>query len=87
MIFEEVRAQIAEVLAVNADEIKMNTRPIEDLNADSLDVVELSVAFERRYGLKLPEDELIDLDTVRDIVNYIERRLAAERAAVLKEMP
>ena len=87
MIFEEVRAQIAEVLAVNADEIKMNTRPIEDLNADSLDVVELSVAFERRYGLKLPEDELIDLDTVRDIVNYIERRLAAECAAVLKEMP
>lgn len=72
MIFEEVREVLADNLACDEEEIEMETNLIEDLEADSLDVVEISMALEDEFGVAVPDEDLEKLQTVKDIVEYIE---------------
>ena len=62
---------IAEKLNKKVDEIKMESRLVEDLGADSLDVVELVMSFEDEFGIALPDEDVANLKTIKDIVDYI----------------
>ncbi|MDO4289193.1 MAG: acyl carrier protein [Eubacterium sp.] len=69
--FKKVQEIIAEQLEVDADKITMDTRMVEDLEADSLDIIELIMAFEDTFGVKMPDEELEKIKTVGDIVNAL----------------
>ena len=62
---------IAEKLNKKVDEIKLECRLVEDLGADSLDVVELVMSFEDEFGITLPNEDVAKLKTIKDIVDYI----------------
>ena len=62
---------IADKLCKKPEQITMEARLIEDLGADSLDVVELIMAFEDEFGVTLPDEEIAKMKTVSDIVEYI----------------
>ena len=75
MIFEKVCALIAEQFNVDADSITMDTS-FEDLGADSLDIVELSMAVEEEFGVEeMEEDDLSGISTVGDLINYLKNKL------------
>jgi len=74
MNFEKVRNIIAKQLELDAESITMDSRLIEDLKADSLDVVELIMDLEQEFDIEIPDEELPKVRTVSDIVNYVEGR-------------
>jgi len=75
MIFEKLRKMLMEQFAVEADAITMDTSFVDDLGADSLDVVELTMALEEAFDMpELEDDELKGLVTVGDVVRYISAR-------------
>ena len=67
----KVRAIIADELGVADDEIKSTSSFIEDLGADSLDIVELVMAMEEEFEVEIPDDEAENIKTVADAVNYV----------------
>jgi len=69
-IFEKVRAIVAEQLGVEADDITLETS-FDDLNADSLDVVELIMALEEEFDIEIPDEDAEKIKTVGDAVEYI----------------
>lgn len=72
MIFEKLQKMLAEQFVVDEDSITMDTSFVDDLNADSLDLVELSMAVEEEFGLpEIGEEEIVNLVTVGDVVKYI----------------
>ena len=71
-IEERVKDIIVEQLSVNADQVTPEAKFIEDLGADSLDVVELVMAFEEEFGVEVPDEEAEKLLTVGDVIKYIE---------------
>jgi len=71
-IEERVKEIIVEQLSVNAEQVTSNAKFIEDLGADSLDVVELVMAFEEQFGVEVPDEDAEKLQTVGDVVKYIE---------------
>ncbi len=70
----EVYEIIRRILGVPMNEIKPEARLIEDLNADSLDAVDLADAIEERFELEILDSELIDYETVGEIIAAIERK-------------
>lgn len=75
MIFDKVRAIIAEQLDVNEDKIDENTALIEDLGADSLDMVDLVMSFEDEFDIEIPDDQVENVKTVGDIVKFLEESI------------
>ena len=73
-VFEEVKEVVVEQLNVNPEEVKIESKFIEDLGADSLDVVELVMALEEKFGCEIPDEEAEKIQTVGDAVNYIESK-------------
>ena len=71
MVFEKVKDIIANQLGVNAEEITPDSDFIDDLGADSLDIVELIMALESEFDLEIPEEEAENVRTVGDVVDYI----------------
>ncbi|NLM34891.1 MAG: acyl carrier protein [Clostridiales bacterium] len=71
MIFEKVREIIADKLSLDEDEIKMESSFVDDLGADSLDLVELVMALEDEFDLEIPDEEVEKVTTVGDVVEYI----------------
>ena len=71
-IFDEVRDVVVEQLSVAADAVKMESKMIEDLGADSLDVVELVMALEEKFDVEIPDSEAEKLISIADVVNYVE---------------
>ncbi len=74
MYFDRVCAIIAQHLEVPAENIAMETHLIDDLNADSLDIVELIMDFESEFDVEIPDEELPKFQTVGDIVHFLEKR-------------
>ncbi len=72
-IFDEVKEVIISELGASADAIKPEAKIIEDLGADSLDVVELVMALEEKFDISIPDEESAKIATVGDIVSYIEK--------------
>jgi len=71
MEFEKLQEIIAEVLNVDADEITMETTFVDDLGADSLDAVELGMAIEEETGVAIADEDLPNMKTVKDLVDYV----------------
>ena len=75
MIFEKVKEKIAEQLGVDEDEITLESKIIDDLGADSLDVVELVMALEEEFDIEIPDSDTEGLSTVGDVVEYIDEHM------------
>jgi len=71
-IIDQVKEVVAEQLSVEASEIKEDSKFVEDLGADSLDVVELVMALEEKFGIEIPDEDAEKIVTVADAVKYIE---------------
>lgn len=71
-ILEQVKEVVVEQLNANPDEVKPESRFVEDLGADSLDVVELVMALEEKFGIEIPDEDAEKIQTVADAVKYIE---------------
>ena len=71
MVFDKVKNIIADQLDVAADKITMESSFVDDLGADSLDIVELVMAFEEEFSIEIPDDAAEKISTVADVVNYI----------------
>jgi acyl carrier protein len=71
-IEQKVKDIIVERLDVNADQVTPDAKFIEDLGADSLDTVELVMALEENFGLDIPDEEAEKLQSVGDVIKYIE---------------
>ena len=69
---DRIKKIIVEQLGVNEDQIKPEAKFIEDLGADSLDTVELVMALEEEFGTEIPDEEAEKLQSVGDVVKYIE---------------
>ena len=70
-IEQKVKTIIADQLGVGEEEIKPTSSFIEDLGADSLDIVELVMAMEEEFEVEIPDEEAENIKTVQDAVNYI----------------
>jgi len=70
--FEKLREIIVDKLSVQPDQVKLESRFMEDLGADSLDVVELVMAIEEAFGIEIPDEDAEKIRTVKDAVDYIE---------------
>jgi acyl carrier protein len=71
-VYERVRSIVAERLGVDEDKVTMEAEFIGDLNADSLDLVEVIMAMEQEFDLEIKDEEAENIRTVTDAVNYIE---------------
>jgi acyl carrier protein len=71
--FEKVRDIVVEQLGVEADEVSIESTFIDDLGADSLDIVELIMAFEEEFGIEIPDEAAEKIKTVQDVVTYIDQ--------------
>lgn len=74
-IFEKVVEIVVEELAVDPEEVTPEASFIDDLGADSLDVVELVMAFEEEFDIEIPDEDAENITTVQDAVDYIEENL------------
>lgn len=70
-MFEKVRQIIVDQLGIDENEITMESSFIDDLGADSLDIVELIMALEEEFNLEIPDEEAEKISTVGDVVEYI----------------
>ncbi len=77
-IFERVQKVIIEQLDKRPEEITMDASFVDDLNADSLDLVELVMAFEQEFDVTIPEEEAEQVRTVGDAVRLLSEKLAVE---------
>ena len=71
--FEKVRDIVVEQLGVEADEVSIDSTFIDDLGADSLDIVELIMAFEEEFNIEIPDEAAEKIKTVQDVVTYIDQ--------------
>ena len=72
MVFEKVQKIVADQLNVELEKVQMDTNFVEDLNADSLDQVELIMAVEDEFGIEVPDEVVQEIRTVGDIVKVLE---------------
>ena len=75
-MFEQIVEIISRQLKAEPDQIVPDTNVMEDLGADSLDVVELLMAIEETFGVSVPDEDVPGLKTVKDIVDYVESHQA-----------
>jgi acyl carrier protein len=78
-IEEKVKDIIVEQLGVNPDQVTSQASFIEDLGADSLDIVELVMAFEEEFGVEVPDEDAEKLQTVGDVIKYIEDKSSKQQ--------
>jgi acyl carrier protein len=78
-IFESVKSIIVELLSIDEAKVTPEARFREDLEADSLDLVELIMAFEEKYGAEISDEDAQKLTTVGEVVSYIETYKAQKK--------
>lgn len=76
-IEERVRDLIVEQLGVNAEQVTSEASFIDDLGADSLDTVELVMAFEEEFGIDIPDEDAEKMASVKDAISYLEENSKA----------
>jgi len=84
-IFETVKRIAKEQLSVSDEEIKPEARFVDDIGADSLDTVEMAMTFQEEFGIEILDEDLVDLATVRQVVDYISQRLAEKTRQSLRQ--
>ncbi len=75
-IAERVKQIIVEQLGVDENQVEENASFVDDLGADSLDIVELVMAFEEAFELEIPDEDAEKIATVKDAITYIENKSA-----------
>ena len=70
-MFERIQEIIADKLSIDVEEITLDSSFIDDLNADSLDIVELIMALEDELEMEIPDEDVENFKTVGDVVNYV----------------
>ena len=70
-MLEKMKEIIADQLGVSEDDVTLEASFKEDLDADSLDLFELVMALEEEYDVEIPSDDLAELNTVGDVINYL----------------
>ena len=73
-MLEKLKEIVAERLSVDAEEVELNTSFKDDLGADSLDLFELVMALEDEFDVEIPADELSNINTVNDVVEYLKAK-------------
>jgi acyl carrier protein len=76
MVEEKVKEIISKQLGVNAAEVVPEASFVEDLGADSLDTVELVMAFEEAFGIEIPDEDAEKIARVKDAIDYINKKAA-----------
>jgi acyl carrier protein len=71
MIFEKVKERISDILGAEPDDITLESSFVDDLGADSLDIVELIMALEEEFDIEIPDEDAEKIQTVGDVVDYI----------------
>lgn len=74
MVFEKITEILSAQLDVDAETMTLETRIAEDLGADSLDVVELLMSVEDEFDVEIPEEDIAELKTIGDVVDYIQAK-------------
>ena len=72
MTFDTIRDIVVEQLGLDADMVQMDTNLMKDLEADSLDAVEIILGVEEAFGLDIPDEEAEKFETVKDLVEYVD---------------
>ena len=75
MVFDKIKEIIMEQLSVDESMVTMETNLMKDLEADSLDAVEIIMAIEEEYGIEIPDEEAESFQSVSDIVWYVEEQV------------
>ena len=75
-VADDVKAIIVEQLGVDESEVTPTASFVEDLGADSLDTVELVMAFEEKFGIEIPDEDAEKITTVKDAISYIESHVS-----------
>ncbi len=75
MVFDRVREYVVEQLDIDPELIEMDSDLMQDLNADSLDAVEIIMAIEEGFGMEIPDVDAEKFRSVRDMVEYVEARV------------
>lgn len=70
-MLDKIKSIMADILMIDESEITEETRFIEDLHADSLDIVQMIIAMEREFGKKFSDEEIAKIKTVGDVLNYL----------------
>ena len=70
-MFDKLKEIIADKLSIDVEEITLDSSFIDDLNADSLDIVELIMALEDELEMEIPDEDVENFKTVGDVVNYV----------------
>lgn len=73
MTFDKIKNIIVENLGVSPEEVKLGSLLSDDLGADSLDAVEISMAIEEEFGIDIPDEVLENFKKVSDIVNFVDK--------------
>jgi len=76
---ERVKQIIVEQLGVDAGEVTPTASFVDDLGADSLDLVELVMAFEEAFGIEIPDEDAEKISTVKDAIEYIDKHASAKK--------
>ena len=72
MVFEKIRKILCDQIDLEEDDVTVESNIAEDLGGDSMDVVDLIMSIEDEFGIEVPDDQVENIKTVGDIVNYIE---------------
>lgn len=75
MIIDKIKEMIVEQLGVDVNELGPDTNLMRDLEADSLDAVEIIMAIEDEYDIEIPDEDAEKLQTIKEIANYVENRI------------
>ncbi|MBR5741706.1 MAG: acyl carrier protein [Firmicutes bacterium] len=75
MVFDKIKELIVDQLGIDEAEITMNTNMMKDLEADSLDAVEIIMAIEDEYDIEIPDEDAEKMQTVGDLVKFVEDRI------------
>jgi acyl carrier protein len=78
-VAEKVKSIIVENLGVDEEEVTPDASFVDDLGADSLDVVELVMAFEEQFGLEIPDEDAEKITRVKEAIEYIEQHAKAKK--------
>ena len=73
-MLDKIKSIVAEQLGVNEDQVTEDASFVDDLGADSLDTVELIMAFEEEFDVEIPDEDAQKIKTVKDVIEYIESK-------------